>query len=175
MKTIREATLADIPVIQSIAKRTFPLTYKDIITAEQNDYMMDMMYSTENLEKQMTVEHHTYFICELDGKTVGYVSVQPLPQAEKDESEKDMDVFDLQKIYVLPEYQGMHIGSLLFKHVFEWVRKVHPSACRVELHVNRHNKAVKFYEHMGLHELRQGDYDIGNGYYMNDYIMGVDI
>lgn len=175
MKTIRQATLEDIPTIQAIANITFPLTYKDIITPEQNDYMMEMMYSTDSLHKQMTVEHHTYLLCEVDGKAVGYVSVQPLPQNEKDESEKDMDVFDLQKIYVLPEYQGKHIGRFLFEHAFEWIRKNHPKPCRVELHVNRHNKAIKFYEHMGLHELRQGDYPIGNGYYMNDYIMGTDL
>lgn len=170
---IREATLNDIPVIQEIAGITFPLTYKDIITPEQNDYMMNMMYSTESLRNQMTKERHTYLICYIDGKPVGYVSVQPLTDEEKDESEKDSDVFDLQKIYVLPEYQKHHVGRFLFENAVAWVRRNHPSRCILELHVNRYNKAQHFYEHMGMHRLRQGDYDIGNGYYMNDYIMGM--
>ena len=35
--------------------------------------------------------------------------------------------------------------------------------------------ALQFYEHMGMRKLREGDFPIGNGYYMNDYIMGLDI
>lgn len=163
--TIRKATLQDIPVIQGIAEITFPRTYKDIITPEQNDYMMQMMYSTESLTRQMTEEHHTYLICYKDGKAVGYVSVQPIGK----------DVFDLQKIYVLPDYHHQHIGSFLFRHAVALIRELHPSPCRMELHVNRHNKALHFYERMGMKPLRQGDYDIGNGFYMNDYIMGMDI
>ena len=45
----------------------------------------------------------------------------------------------------------------------------------MELNVNRNNKALQFYEHMGMRKLREGDFPIGNGYYMNDYIMGLDI
>lgn len=45
----------------------------------------------------------------------------------------------------------------------------------LELNVNRNNKALHFYEHMGMKKLREGDFPIGNGYYMNDYIMGKEI
>lgn len=45
----------------------------------------------------------------------------------------------------------------------------------MELNVNRNNKALQFYEYMGMRKLRKGDFPIGNGYYMNDYIMGLDI
>lgn len=171
-KSIREATVNDIPVIQSIAQATFPETYKNIITKEQCDYMMDMMYSTESLRRQMTQENHTYLICTVAGggcamscQAVGYVSVQPIGE----------DSFELQKIYVLPEYQQHHIGRFLFESAVEWIRLHHPTPCHMELHVNRYNRALHFYEHMGMHKLRQGDYPIGNGYFMNDYIMGMDL
>lgn len=163
--TIRKATLDDIPVIQGIANVAFPDTYKDIITPEQCSYMIDMMYSTVNLTKQMTEEHHTYLICSLDDKPVGYVSVQPLED----------DVFELQKIYVLPDMQQHHIGRFLFEHAEALIKELHPAPCRMELHVNRYNKALGFYQHMGMKKLREGDYPIGNGFYMNDYIMGVDL
>ena len=45
----------------------------------------------------------------------------------------------------------------------------------MELNVNRNNRALHFYERMGLRKLREGDFPIGDGYYMNDYIMGLDI
>ena len=138
----------------------------NIITPEQCDYMMDMMYSTASLTKQMKEDGHTYLIyTDEQGKDVGYVSVQPLGD----------DVVELQKIYVLPDCQGHGLGKLLFNEVITWIKQHCPTPCRVELHVNRYNRALHFYEHLGMRKLRQGDYDIGNGYFMNDYIMGLDI
>ena len=45
----------------------------------------------------------------------------------------------------------------------------------MELNVNRNNKALDFYYRMGMRKDRQGDFDIGNGFFMNDYIMVLDI
>ena len=45
----------------------------------------------------------------------------------------------------------------------------------MELNVNRHNRAVSFYEHLGMRRLRSGDFPIGGGYFMNDYIMGMEL
>ena len=45
----------------------------------------------------------------------------------------------------------------------------------MDLNVNRNNKALHFYEHLGINKLREGDFHIGNGYYMNDYIMGLEL
>lgn len=173
--SIQMASLNDIPVIQSIANVAFPDTYKDIITPEQCSYMMDMMYSTTNLTKQMTEQHHTYLIAFLGDKAVGYVSVQPLDPSELEEADKGKDVFELQKIYVLPDLQQHHIGRFLFDHAVGFIRELHPEPCLMELHVNRYNKALGFYQHMGMTKLREGDYPIGKGFYMNDYIMGMEI
>lgn len=45
----------------------------------------------------------------------------------------------------------------------------------MELNVNRSNRARGFYERMGMKKLREGDFPIGEGYFMNDYIMGIDL
>lgn len=55
------------------------------------------------------------------------------------------------------------------------IRKAANGPARVELNVNRHNPAVAFYEHMGMHKDREGDFDIGHGYFMNDYIMAMEL
>ena len=41
MFTIRKATVADCELIHTMAKEVFPATYKDILSPEQLDYMMD--------------------------------------------------------------------------------------------------------------------------------------
>ena len=165
MYTIRKATLADCGLIHELARQVFPLTYRDIVAPEQIEYMMDWMYSLPNLHKQMEEEGHVYLLAYAGAEAVGYVSVQR--QGE--------DLFHLHKIYVLPAYQGRHCGSFLFREAVRYIKSVHPAPCLMELNVNRHNKALRFYEHMGMKKLREGDFPIGNGFYMNDYIMGLEI
>ena len=165
MFTIRKATTDDCKLINSLASRVFPETYKNIITPEQCDYMMEWMYSEGSLNKQMTEEGHVYLIACQDDNPVGYVSVQR--QGE--------NLYHLQKIYVLPDMQGNGCGRYLFGKAVEYIKSQHPTPCRMELNVNRYNKAVTFYERMGMHKDREGDFPIGNGFYMNDYIMALDI
>jgi len=165
MFEIRKANLKDCPAIQEVAKVAFPATYKDILTPEQLDYMMEWMYSTENLYKQMEQEGHIYHIAYHGNKPVGYVSVQS----------QGKDLFHLQKIYVLPSCQGLGLGKVLFEQAIKTIKAIHPSPCVMELNVNRNNKALFFYEKMGMRKAREGDFPIGNGFYMNDYIMTIDI
>ena len=62
MFVIKQATTADIPLINKLAWNVFPETYKNILSHEQIEYMMDWMYSIENLHKQMEEEGHIYYI-----------------------------------------------------------------------------------------------------------------
>ena len=45
----------------------------------------------------------------------------------------------------------------------------------MELNVNLIIRARLFYERLGIRKLREGDFPIGDGYYMNAYIIGLDI
>lgn len=165
MLTLRKATTDDCQLINRLAWKVFPETYKGIITPEQCEYMMEWMYSPDNLYKQMTEEGHVYLLACDGDKCVGYVSVQ----------QQGDDLYHLQKIYVLSEMQGTGCGRFLFNAAVEYIKSVHPAPCTMELNVNRSNKALKFYEHMGMHKDREGDFPIGNGFYMNDYIMAIAI
>ena len=161
---IRPATEADIPLIRQVADVAFPATYREILTPSQLDYMMEWMYSEESLRTQFR-EGHCFYLALLDGTPCGYVSVE----------RQDEHLFHLQKIYVLPQTQGHGVGRFLFRQAVEHVRRNASGPCRMELNVNRHNRALHFYEHMGMRRLREGDFPIGHGFYMNDYIMGLDI
>ncbi|MBQ1937231.1 MAG: GNAT family N-acetyltransferase, partial [Bacteroidales bacterium] len=78
--------------------------------------------------------------------------------------------------YVLPSEQGCGLGRMLFEHAAGLaLESAKGQVARLELNVNRSNPAVDFYKHLGLRILRQGDFPIGGGFYMNDYIMGIDL
>ncbi len=165
MYTFEPIHLEGIELIQSVASHTWEPTYRNILTPAQIDYMYDMMYSSENLKKQMEELHHQFFIIRSGGKPVGYLSIEP----------KAGNRFNFQKIYSLPEIHGKGVGRFIIEQGIAYLKEHYPTPFTIELYVNRYNQAVGFYQHMGLKITDTRDYDIGNGYFMNDYIMEMEI
>lgn len=162
---IRKATTEDIPAIQAMAEVVFRKTYATMISPEQMEYMMDMMYSDRSLTEQMTAGRNTFLI--EDGK--GYASFRP-----DGKTDDGRERFHLEKLYVMPSEQKSGLGRILFEAVVSSIENEASGPFRIELNVNRSNPAVTFYEHLGMHKDRQGDFPIGNGFYMVDYIMAKD-
>ncbi len=161
MVTIRAANITDIPVIQSLAKEIWDVAYKEILSAAQIQYMLNLFYSTAALTKQMTEQAHQFILATEENTAVGFASFSPKSAAE-------LTIYRLHKIYIHPNQQGKGTGKTVLTHI---INTIQPPATGLELNVNRHNKARSFYEKQGFTVTGEEDIDIGNGYFMNDYIM----
>ena len=165
MFSITKATIDDCQLINNLASKIWEPTYGSILSREQLDYMFDMMYAPESLLKQMTELHHQFFIIYADGEPSGYLSIETV----------EKDLFEFQKIYSLPSLHGTGIGRYIIEQGIDYLKSIHPGPFTIEMNVNRFNPAFGFYKHMGFYEHTTRDFHIGNGYYMNDYIMRLDI
>ena len=120
--------------------------------------MLEMMYSESALKKQMEDNCQFIFVYE-DDEPVGFAGYQEIkPKAWK-----------LHKIYVLISQQGKGTGRFVIDHVINEISK--QGATSLELQVNRNNPAKGFYEKLGFTEFEQIKLDIGNGFFMDDYVM----
>ncbi len=163
---ILAATTEDIDLLHRLGDEAFSDTYRDILSPAQLEYMLEIMYSLKSLEEQIVRLGHQYFIAYLDGAPIGYLSIE----------REGEGLYHIQKIYLLRVARGTGVGRSLLSFAFEYIRSICPEGeCRAELNVNRENPAIGFYEKMGMHIARSGDFDIGGGYFMNDYIMAIDL
>jgi ribosomal protein S18 acetylase RimI-like enzyme len=160
MYRIETANVTDIPVIQRLRDEIWIPTYKDLMSPEQMKYMLELMYSTAALSSQMTEKQHEFLLLYDDQRPIGFASYSSTDEA---------GVYKLQKIYLHGDYQGKGIGRLLLDSVVEKVKAA--NATSLELDVKRDNSARFFYEKQGFSILREKDTDIGNGYWMRDYVM----
>ena len=170
MVQIRKAGVDDLQSVHDMAQMVFRNTYKEILSPDQMEYMMEMMYSLPNLRKQLEEGHH-YYIAQDGDNRLGYVSLQ-----HEGADEEGTEVFHLHKIYVMPDAQGQGVGKILFDTAVDHAKQIAAGRkARIELNVNRYNKAVDFYRHIGMRVLLEEDFPIGNGFYKTDYIMGLDV
>ena len=158
MYSIQEAGVNDIAKLRELVYQVWPQTYAGIISQEQIDYMLEMMYSASSLQKQMDDGALFIFLVEND-QYVGYASYQ----------QTDPGVFKLHKIYVLPSEQGKGAGRFMIDYVISKVKE--QGGNRLQLQVNRGNKARYFYEKLGFQVIGSFDFDIGKGFVMDDYVM----
>jgi ribosomal protein S18 acetylase RimI-like enzyme len=156
--SIRNASVDDIPVIRELTFQVWPQTYASIISKEQIDYMLEIMYSEESLKEQM-IEGCKFIIVEDEKKPVGFAAYEEIKPA----------IFKLHKIYILASQQGKGTGSFMIDHIISDIIQL--GATALQLQVNRNNKAKSFYERLGFVVINEADFDIGNGYFMNDYVM----
>ncbi len=155
---IRIATLQDRALIRSISEHTWPSTYGHIISQEQIDFMLDWMYSDASLEEQFN-KGHQFYIANLNGTDIGFCSV----------SADENNTYKLNKLYVLPTAHGTGSGKALLLKAIEVAKA--EDASSIYLQVNKHNNAYSFYLKNGFIKETEFKFDIGNGFFMDDYVM----
>ncbi len=158
--TIIQAQVEHAAIIEDLAKRIWPIAYKNVISAEQIEYMLKWMYSRETVEKEIQ-EGYVYYLAELDGEFVGYAGISIL-------DEKDVK---LHKLYRLPDLKckgiGYHLLNTCIAQAKAWNREY------LILNVNKYNAAVKFYLRNKFAIRKEIVLDIGEGFVMDDYIMEI--
>lgn len=158
MYQITTATSHDVPLIQELTNLIWPGTYQSILTQAQIDYMIAEMYSTAALNKQL--ENGITFLLLWDGdQAIGFAGF----------GAESAGVYKLHKLYLHPAYQGKGAGKFLLHTVISHVTVAGGQV--LELNVNRYNKARYFYEKIGFEICEEKDINIGNGYWMNDFVM----
>jgi len=158
--TIEAAGADDIGVIQALADAIWRRHYPGIISNAQIDYMLARGYSREALSHFLSEADAGLALAKRDGVAAGFVAWHP----------KDRATMKLEKLYVMPESHGRGIGRALIEHVIACARA--GRFARVALNVNRENAgAIRAYERCGFAIRERGDFPIGNGFVMEDFIM----
>lgn len=159
--TVQFATKQDLPIIASLAHAIWPDAYKTILSKEQLAYMLDKFYSLPSLAKQLNELHHNFIIGYLNESPVGFASY----------SCSSPNQYKLHKLYIKTSQQEKGIGKSLLTFIFSKIKTSEPIT--LQLNVNRHNRAIEFYKKIGFNIVAEEDIDIGNGYFMNDYVMEI--
>lgn len=151
-------------IIGGLAELIWPQTYMEYISEAQLRFMLDQMYNQGELLSQLR-KGYTFLIAEENGKDVGFACSSVI--------DPENHGYKLHKLYVLPEMHGKGVGKILINEVVNLA--VRHGGKTLQLNVNRNNKAKDFYEKIGFKIKKTVDLHVGNGFYMNDYVMELPI
>lgn len=162
--SIKIASIEDIPAIVKIAYDTWFVTYQDVISQAQIEYMFGEMYTPESIYKQMDFYKHTFLIL--------YQAEMPIGFASYGKLEEPINTYKLHKLYLLPSQQSKGFGRILLNEVEKQVAAL--GADHLQLNVNRKNPALSFYEKLGYEIIETVDIPFSE-FWLNDFILSKNI
>ena len=157
--TFEELQLTDengINEMSAMATEIVRAHYDPIIGKEQNDYMIDLFQTPAAIGGQLEHGYRYYYVQE-KGRQIGFLAFYPRE-----------DAMYLSKFYLYKKERRKGYSRQMLDFVIHTAKEEGLSA--VELNVNRNNDAVYAYEKLGLQIIRTEKNDIGNGFFMDDYV-----
>ena len=152
-----KATTNDVGLIEKLAHDIWHEYYPTIITLEQIEYMLTKMYSKESLIEQMTQKNDVFYLIHINHEPQGFISISKITDG----------TYFLSKFYILQTTAAKGKGTRAFKQLLSILQ---PNS--ISLTVNRQNyKSINFYFKNGFVIERVADFDIGNDFVMNDFVM----
>jgi len=157
---IVNATKENIPLIKEIAEKSWRSHYPRIISHEQIDYMLDVMYSESELKKHFENPNYHYYLLGDDENFLGIMGF---------ENHYEKNTTKLHRIYLLDEAKGKGLGKFALNFLKEQVKN--SGNKRIILNVNKENPSYHFYISQGFKVYEETILQIGNGYVMDDFLM----
>lgn len=135
--------------------------FDPLIGKAQNDYMISLFQTVPAITDQLKHGYQYYFVND-GSKRIGFLAFYP-----------KKDTMYLSKFYLYRSERGHGYSKKMLQFVIDCTRAAGLKA--IELNVNKHNDACRAYEHLGFTIARSEKNDIGNGFFMDDYVYRLDL
>jgi diamine N-acetyltransferase len=155
---IRELTIDDILELQKISRQTFHETFAALNSEENMAKYLEEELSIEKLTAELNNTNSAFYFAVYNAQVIGYLK---LNFGESQTELKEQKAVEIERIYVLKEFHGQHIGQLLYEKAIQVARQ--KNAEYVWLGVWEENtKAIHFYKKNGFIEFDKHIFFLGD-------------
>lgn len=160
----------DIATLQALCVKTFTETFLAENTPDDIATYVAEHFSAQQLEQELGDANSMLLLVEYHGTAVAYMKLN----FEQSQTEREYPgSLEIQRIYVLKEFKGRHIGKRLVDTAVEIANREHLDY--LWLGVWEHNsRAIAFYEKQGFKKFATHSFKLGNDV-QQDHIMRLDL
>jgi ribosomal protein S18 acetylase RimI-like enzyme len=144
--SIKKVNKTEVEQLQSLSRQTFAETFSDSNSKENMNKYLTENLSIEKLSEELNNENAHFFFIKDGERNIGYLKLNMGPsQTEL----KDKTAIEIERIYVIQEYQGKKVGQQLYEKAIQVAKE--KKAQYVWLGVWEENhKAIQFYNKNGF-------------------------
>jgi ribosomal protein S18 acetylase RimI-like enzyme len=151
-------TISDINQLQQVSRQTFSETFSHVNTEENMRKYLEEELSTEKLTNELAYHDSEFYFALLENNVIGYLK---LNFGQSQTELKDDNAIELERIYVLKEFQGKSFGQFLCDYAIRIAKQ--RDIDYLWLGVWENNiKARNFYQKNGFVEFDKHIFKLGN-------------
>ena len=155
---LKRVTVADREQVQRIARDTYYETFAEFNSKEDMDKYLEEDMNLEKITKEIENPNSIFYLALENEVVIGYLKINV---GDAQTKLQDPDALEIQRIYILKEYQGKKIGQILFAKALEITKKggyQYVWLCVWE----RNTRAISFYNKNGFVEFDKMQRKIGS-------------
>ena len=155
--SFKKCTLKDLDNLTKLSRKTFIDAFeKDNNSTDFNNYIK-LAFSKATIKAEFLNPNTSFYFTYLNNVLVGYFK---LNQNEAQNELFDQPSIELERIYVLKEFQGKQIGKLMLLKIRDIVKAKQVSFLWLGVW-QKNNAAIRFYERLGFTKFSTHPYFIG--------------
>jgi ribosomal protein S18 acetylase RimI-like enzyme len=156
--TIRKVRFDEADALLHIGTKTFLDAFAHLNTAEDMKLYSDAFLTMERITSELNNPNSAFYFVVDEGVTIGYLK---LNFASAQTEVFDNDAVEIERIYVLSEYQGRQIGQQLLDHAIAIAQS--KALKSIWLGVWENNSgAIRFYQRNGFEAFGSHNFMLGN-------------
>jgi diamine N-acetyltransferase len=167
---IRQCTHEDLATLQSVSLTTFRDAFATMNTEANMNAYLQAAFDLENLRKELLNPLTSFYFIYLNGELAGYLKLN-MDDALTDIH--DPRSLEIERIFVLKDFQGAGIGSCLMDKALEVAREHNKSFIWLGVW-ERNEPALRFYRKNGFYHVGEHVFVVGEDR-QNDLVMRKDL
>lgn len=149
---------ADLKALCFMSRKTFIDAFAHLNNkADMDAFLADnlteekLAYEIQNLDSQ-------FYFAVTDNEPVGYIKINTGPAQTELQEEQALEI---ERIYVLQDYQGKKIGRFMFNNALQLAKKANKKYIWLGVW-SENNRAIKFYQELGFAAFDSHPFKLGN-------------
>lgn len=157
-------------IITEIAKKTFMETYAESSVPENLQLYLDRHFTVEQIAAELADPACRFYLAWKDKQLAGFVKIRKDRQPKGIEGMKTLEI---QRIYVLQEFQGFSVGKELIMLVKDIARAENDQVIWLQVW-QKNEKAIQFYRKSGFVVYETANFEFGNEIHQ-DFLLRFDL
>lgn len=164
---IRQAAPEDRDIIVDLGRKTFVETYAEVTNNGVIESYVEKRFSPEAIAAELNNPWATFYIAFLDGKPAAFTKLRSDRKAKGLEQQH---AIELERIYVLKEYQGVKVGKDMMDKCKEMAAMGRYDLIWLQVW-QKNSKAIQFYQKAGFVIYETTVFNYFNEMTQDDFLM----
>lgn len=167
---IAQAVAGQSGLIAELARKTFIETYGDLSNPDNLQLYVESHFTEEKIAAELTNPAFRFYIAWINNIAVGFTKIRKDRQPKGITGKRSMEI---ERIYVLQEFQGFSIGKELMKLVKQIAKDEGDQVIWLQVW-QQNEKAIQFYRKSGFVVYETHTFDFGKEIHQ-DFLLRFDL